>query len=75
MRPDTPLHPGLRPARAGALTLTALAARLGLAPSSSDARVSGVTSDSRAVRPGDLYAALPGARHHGAEFAAAAATG
>ncbi len=33
----------------------------------------GVTSDSRNVAAGDLYAALPGARHHGASFAAAAA--
>ena len=31
---------------------------------------SGVTLDSRAVRPGDLYVALPGARVHGAEFCA-----
>jgi UDP-N-acetylmuramoyl-L-alanyl-D-glutamate--2,6-diaminopimelate ligase len=30
--------------------------------------VSGVTLDSRAVCPGDLYAALPGARMHGAAF-------
>ena len=35
--------------------------------------VTGVTHASDAVRPGDLYAALPGARRHGAEFAAAAA--
>jgi UDP-N-acetylmuramoyl-L-alanyl-D-glutamate--2,6-diaminopimelate ligase len=34
--------------------------------------VTGVVLDSRAVRPGDLYAALPGARAHGASFAAAA---
>ena len=34
------------------------------------AGVTGVTLDSRAVRPGDLYAALPGARVHGATFAA-----
>jgi UDP-N-acetylmuramoyl-L-alanyl-D-glutamate--2,6-diaminopimelate ligase len=33
--------------------------------------VTGCTHDSRAVRPGDLYAALPGARAHGADFAAA----
>ncbi|MGH8891469.1 MAG: UDP-N-acetylmuramoyl-L-alanyl-D-glutamate--2,6-diaminopimelate ligase [Acidothermaceae bacterium] len=33
----------------------------------------GVTHDSRLVRPGDLYAALPGARAHGATFAAEAA--
>ena len=30
--------------------------------------VTGVTLDSRAVRPGDLYAALPGANVHGASF-------
>ena len=30
--------------------------------------VSGVTHDSRRVRPGDLYAALPGSQHHGAHF-------
>ncbi|MFE9257885.1 UDP-N-acetylmuramoyl-L-alanyl-D-glutamate--2,6-diaminopimelate ligase [Streptomyces sp. NPDC006879] len=35
--------------------------------------VTGITHDSRAVRPGDLYAALPGARTHGAEYAAQAA--
>ncbi|MGN6612824.1 MAG: UDP-N-acetylmuramoyl-L-alanyl-D-glutamate--2,6-diaminopimelate ligase, partial [Angustibacter sp.] len=35
-------------------------------------RVTGVTLDSRAIRPGDLYAALPGSRAHGAQFAAAA---
>jgi UDP-N-acetylmuramoyl-L-alanyl-D-glutamate--2,6-diaminopimelate ligase len=33
--------------------------------------VTGITHDSTAVRPGDLYAALPGTRRHGAEFAAA----
>ena len=37
-----------------------------------DAAVSGVTHDSRMVRPGDLYAALPGTRVHGAEFSEAA---
>ncbi|MCK9900471.1 UDP-N-acetylmuramoyl-L-alanyl-D-glutamate--2,6-diaminopimelate ligase [Parafrankia colletiae] len=34
--------------------------------------LSGVTHDSRAVLPGDLYAALPGAHAHGADFAQAA---
>ena len=34
--------------------------------------MTGVTLDSRAVRPGDLYAALPGANVHGAGFVAAA---
>src|SRR5437868_1582358 len=37
-----------------------------------DVMVSGITHSSQAVRPGDLYAALPGARTHGAAFAAAA---
>ncbi len=32
--------------------------------------LSGVTLDSRRVRPGDLYVALPGSRVHGAEFCA-----
>jgi len=35
--------------------------------------VTGVTLDSRAVRPGDLYAALPGLHAHGADFVAQAA--
>jgi UDP-N-acetylmuramoyl-L-alanyl-D-glutamate--2,6-diaminopimelate ligase len=35
--------------------------------------VSGITLDSRLVRPGDLYVALSGAHHHGAEFARQAA--
>ena len=34
--------------------------------------VRGVSLDSRGVRPGDLYAALPGASVHGAEFATVA---
>jgi UDP-N-acetylmuramoyl-L-alanyl-D-glutamate--2,6-diaminopimelate ligase len=38
-----------------------------------DVTVTGVTHDSRAVQPGDLYAALPGSRAHGADFAAQAA--
>ena len=42
------------------------------APPAPDPSVTGVTLDSRAVRPGDLYAALPGARAHGADFTAAA---
>ena len=33
------------------------------------ALVTGVTLDSRQVQPGDLYAALPGAHVHGAQFA------
>jgi len=33
-----------------------------------DVRVTGVSVDSRQVKPGHLFAALPGARMHGAEF-------
>jgi UDP-N-acetylmuramoyl-L-alanyl-D-glutamate--2,6-diaminopimelate ligase len=33
-----------------------------------DVRVRGATLDSRRVTPGDLYAALPGARGHGADY-------
>lgn len=43
------------------------------APDAVDRPVTGVTHASQEVRPGDLYAALPGASRHGAEFAAAAA--
>ncbi|MFF7180592.1 UDP-N-acetylmuramoyl-L-alanyl-D-glutamate--2,6-diaminopimelate ligase [Streptomyces sp. NPDC008121] len=61
-----------RPEQARPTPLGDLAARLGIeAPGSAD--VSGITHDSRAVRPGDVYAALPGARLHGADFAAQAA--
>ncbi len=41
--------------------------------SAPDVAVRGVALDSGRVRPGDLYAALPGARTHGARYAAAAA--
>jgi UDP-N-acetylmuramoyl-L-alanyl-D-glutamate--2,6-diaminopimelate ligase len=37
-----------------------------------DVRVTGITHDSRAVQPGDLYAALPGHHTHGARFVQAA---
>jgi UDP-N-acetylmuramoyl-L-alanyl-D-glutamate--2,6-diaminopimelate ligase len=40
---------------------------------SAQVSVTGITHASDAVLPGDLYAALPGARRHGAEFIAAAA--
>ncbi len=63
-----PDRPGLRPRHVTPLPLTALDAT---APA--DVLVTGVTHDSRQVRPGDLYMALPGAVTHGARFAAAAA--
>ena len=41
-------------------------------PAMSPATVTGVSLDSRSILPGDLYAALPGAVTHGAEFVARA---
>ena len=81
--PDTP-GPGLRPTPRPRLLAELLERRPHLrlhgSGAGTDARtdtaastsVSGATLDSRAVQPGDLYAALPGARSHGADFAAQA---
>ena len=56
----------------------AVLARLGrpgtVVDGTTDVQVVGLSADSRAVVPGDLYAALPGARHHGAAFSVEAAT-
>ncbi|SFC73424.1 UDP-N-acetylmuramoyl-L-alanyl-D-glutamate--2,6-diaminopimelate ligase [Streptomyces aidingensis] len=64
-----------RPADPAPVPLAELAGLAGAAPGGPAAAVSvtGITHDSRAVHPGDLYAALPGARFHGADFAAQAA--
>jgi UDP-N-acetylmuramoyl-L-alanyl-D-glutamate--2,6-diaminopimelate ligase len=73
----TLIQPGApRPTRVRPKPLADLAGRLGThAPSRvrASAEITGITHDSRAVHPGDLYAALPGARFHGADFAAQAA--
>ncbi|MGH8895099.1 MAG: Mur ligase domain-containing protein, partial [Actinomycetes bacterium] len=72
--PSTPRPAGLPPR-----SLASLAEHLGVDAADGppfdpdEPVVSGVTHDSREVLPGDLYAALPGARVHGAEFAAAVA--
>ncbi|MCS0636398.1 UDP-N-acetylmuramoyl-L-alanyl-D-glutamate--2,6-diaminopimelate ligase [Streptomyces sp. LP05-1] len=66
-QPGTP-----RPERVRPTPLAELAARLEIAPPGAG-EVTGITHDSRAVRPGDVYAALPGARFHGADFADQAA--
>ncbi|WP_448640007.1 UDP-N-acetylmuramoyl-L-alanyl-D-glutamate--2,6-diaminopimelate ligase [Geodermatophilus sp. URMC 63] len=72
----SPTGPGSVPRPAGnhPLALRALADLVG-APVQGDpaTAVRGVTLASPEVRPGDLYAALPGARTHGARFAADAA--
>ena len=65
----------LRPQHVTPRPLAGIAALLGLTPSDvpGNLTVTGITHDSRQVRPGDLYAALPGATAHGASFAARAA--
>ncbi|MFI9640110.1 UDP-N-acetylmuramoyl-L-alanyl-D-glutamate--2,6-diaminopimelate ligase [Micromonospora sp. NPDC051925] len=65
-----------RPRTVPGVRLGDLADRLAVAPpaGAAEVTVTGVTHASQEVRPGDLYAALPGARRHGAEFAAGAAT-
>ena len=74
----------LRPEHVPARPLSGLAALLGLktsaprgagsAPPPNELRgVTGITHDSRRVRPGDLYAALPGSSYHGARFCGQAA--
>jgi len=69
----TPAPDALRPSTP-AIPLSAVAGRIGAdmvpgdALSPTDPLVNGITHDSRAVRPGDVYAALSGANHHGADF-------
>ncbi len=73
--PHPPGPPVLRPQGLSPRTLEQVAERLGVPlpeGAEPDAEVAGLTHDSRAVRAGDLYAALPGTRAHGAQFAAAA---
>ncbi|MGY1772828.1 UDP-N-acetylmuramoyl-L-alanyl-D-glutamate--2,6-diaminopimelate ligase [Blastococcus sp. SYSU D00813] len=72
----TPTVPGAAPRPTGTtpLPLTELADLVGPPVQGDPATaVTGVTLASSDVRPGDLYAALPGARTHGVRFAAAAA--
>ena len=70
--------PTLRPRAGRGVPLRALTAALGTGPQlvaadGADPVVTGITLDSRLVTPGDVYVALPGQHHHGAEFAPAAA--
>ena len=65
----------LRPARPPARPLAGLLEhlpRLRADRPAGSVLLTGCTLDSRAVQPGDLYAALPGSRAHGADFAAGA---
>ena len=68
-----------RPERPVATPLEELASWLGTLDRTTTSRgdlagvtVTGITNSSQRVGPGDLYAALPGSRAHGIEFAAAA---
>jgi UDP-N-acetylmuramoyl-L-alanyl-D-glutamate--2,6-diaminopimelate ligase len=66
--------PSARPHTVSPVPLTELAAGLDDLQSGVDGgtAVTGVTLRASDVRPGDLFAALPGARAHGADFAAEA---
>ena len=63
-----------RPQTVPAYRLADLAALVTAELIGADTEITGVTHASGEVRPGDLYAALPGARRHGAEFVAGAAS-
>jgi UDP-N-acetylmuramoyl-L-alanyl-D-glutamate--2,6-diaminopimelate ligase len=67
-----PVRPSSSPARALGDLLSAVPSLTvpDAGPTVVGVAVTGCTHDSRAVRPGDLYAALPGARAHGADFVA-----
>jgi UDP-N-acetylmuramoyl-L-alanyl-D-glutamate--2,6-diaminopimelate ligase len=66
--------PQLRPGTTTPVALSRLAALLAVpTPPGPDVAVTGITHDSRQVRPGDLYAAMLGENAHGASFARQAA--
>ncbi len=65
-------RPTPRPTSLGALLAADGALPIGLDASAAEQQVTGVCLDSRAIQPGDLYAALPGHVTHGARFAEAA---
>jgi UDP-N-acetylmuramoyl-L-alanyl-D-glutamate--2,6-diaminopimelate ligase len=68
-----PAHPAAAPVSLAALAEASPGASVHGPGAAHDVLVNGFTHDSRAVRPGDLYAAMPGAAVHGAQFAADAA--
>jgi UDP-N-acetylmuramoyl-L-alanyl-D-glutamate--2,6-diaminopimelate ligase len=59
----------LRPSAVAGARLPALAAQVGAEGALPDILVTGVTLRGQDVRPGDLFAALPGATTHGARYA------
>lgn len=62
----------VRPEHVDPVSLASLADLAGGRETAS-ASITGISMDSRAIAPGDLYVAIPGARVHGAEFAGDAA--
>lgn len=66
----------IRPQHPTLITLRELAERfdLDIRGDAGSVGVTGVSLDSRDVRDGDLYVGMPGAKRHGADFAAQAAT-
>jgi UDP-N-acetylmuramoyl-L-alanyl-D-glutamate--2,6-diaminopimelate ligase len=69
-----PSAPSLRPALRRPIPLAELSEHLQIRwrNESADAAVTGVTLRAHEVRPGDLFAAVPGSKVHGADFTAAA---
>ncbi|HLR99349.1 MAG TPA: UDP-N-acetylmuramoyl-L-alanyl-D-glutamate--2,6-diaminopimelate ligase [Mycolicibacillus parakoreensis] len=64
---------GLRPGVTAGVSLRALSARIGAVAATGDVvperSITGLTLRAQDVRPGDLFAALPGSTTHGARFA------
>ena len=60
----------LRPQTVHPTPLSRVADLVGAPAPAAGVDVTGVTLNSRAVQPGDLYAALPGSNAHGAAYAA-----
>lgn len=63
----------IRPLESKAIKFSKLANAIGIEYFGSDFEVSGVAQNATDVMPGDIFVAIEGARHHGAEFAAQAA--
>ena len=63
-----------RPTSVSAVSLERVGESIGVSVPGPSAAVSitGISLNSRAIEPGDLYVALPGATRHGADFAAQA---
>jgi UDP-N-acetylmuramoyl-L-alanyl-D-glutamate--2,6-diaminopimelate ligase len=70
---EVPVPTELRPSADAGVRLPALAAQVGAVPAVGgevpDLPITGVTLRAQDVRPGDLFAALPGATTHGARYA------